>query len=88
LNVATSLVDDEGMDRAVYRSTGRPALSVQVDPHCYDAPEKIERTGVNAVLNPHVFRARDDLYLLFLVVDQYEARVQAARRPPAQGEVS
>lgn len=83
LNVATSLVDDEGVDLVFYRSTGGPTLSVQVKSHFYDAPEKIERRGVNALLNPRVFSARDDLYLLFLVVDQYEARVQTAWLVPS-----
>ena len=78
LNVATSLVDDEGVDLVFYRSAGGPTLSVQVKSHFFDAPEKIERRGVNFLLNPRVFSARDDLYLLFLVVDQYEARIQTA----------
>jgi hypothetical protein len=78
LNFATSLVDDEGVDLVFYRSAGGPTLSVQVKSHFFDAPEKIERKGVNVLLNPRVFSARDDLYLLFLVVDQYKARIQTA----------
>jgi hypothetical protein len=71
------------VDLVFYRSAGGPTLSVQVKSHFYDAPEKIERRGVNALLNPRVFSARDDLYLLFLVVDQYEARVQTAWLVPS-----
>ena len=78
LNVATSLVRDEGVDLVFYRSAGGPTLSVQVKSHFFDAPGKIERRGVNFLLNPRVFSARDDLYLLFLVVNQYEARIQTA----------
>ncbi len=78
LNVATSLVDDEGVDLVFYRSAGRPTLSVQVKSHFFDAPEKIERRGAKALLNPGTFRPRPDLYLLFLVVDQYDARIQTA----------
>jgi hypothetical protein len=85
---STSLVDDEGVDLVFNRSAGGPTLSVQVKSHFYDAPEKIERRGVNALLNRRASRARDDLHLLFFVVYQYEARVQAARQPPARGEVS
>ena len=83
LNVATSLVDDEGVDLVFYRSAGGPTLSVQVKSHFFDAPGQIERRGVNTLLNPRVFSARDDLYLLFLVVDQYEARIQTAWLVPS-----
>jgi hypothetical protein len=78
LNVATSLVDDEGVDLVFYRSAGRPTLSVQVKSHFFDAPGKIQRKRANAFLNPDTFRPRPDLYLLVLVVDQYEARIQTA----------
>ena len=83
LNVATSLVDDEGVDLVFYRSAGGPTLSVQVKSHFFDAPGKIERRGVNTLLNPGTFRPRDDLYLLFLVVDQYAARIQTAWLVPS-----
>jgi hypothetical protein len=83
LNVATSLVDDEGVDLVFYRSAGRPTLSVQVKSHFFDAPERIERRGANALLNPGTFRPRRDLYLLFLVVDQYEARIETAWLVPS-----
>ena len=78
LNVATSLVDDEGVDLVFYRSAGRPTLSVQVKSHFFNAPGELERRGAKALLNPGTFRARPDLYLLVLVVDQYEARIQTA----------
>ena len=78
LNVATSLVDDEGVDLVFYRSAGEPTLSVQVKSHFFDAPGKIERRGAKALLNPGTFRPRRDLYLLFLVVNQYEARIHTA----------
>jgi hypothetical protein len=83
LNVATSLVDDEGVDLVFYRSAGGPTLSVQVKSHFFDTPGKIERRGVNFLLNPRVFNARDDLYLLFFVVDQYTARIQTAWLVPS-----
>jgi hypothetical protein len=57
-----------GVDLVFYRSAGGPPLSVQVKSHFFDAPGKIERRGVNFLLNPRVFSARDDLYLLFLMV--------------------
>lgn len=84
LNVATSLVDDEGVDLVFYRSAGGPTLSVQVKSHFFDAPGKIERRSVNFLLNPRVFGARDDLYLLFLVVDQYAARIETAWFVPSE----
>jgi len=37
LNVATSLVDDEGVDLVFYRSARGPTLSVQVKSHFLDA---------------------------------------------------
>jgi hypothetical protein len=83
LNVATSLVDDEGVDLVFYRSAGGPTLSVQAKSHFFDAPGKIERRGVNVLLNRGTFRARHDLYLLFLVVDQYAARIQTAWLVPS-----
>jgi hypothetical protein len=83
LNVATSLVDDEGVDLVFYRSAGGPTLSVQVKAHFFDSPEKIERKGMNTVLSRGTFRARDDLYLLFLVVDQFEAQIQTAWLVPS-----
>ncbi len=84
LNVATSLVDDEGVDLVFYRSAGGPKLSVQVKSHFFDAPGKIERRGAKALLNPGTFRPRPDLYLLFLVVDQYAARIQTAWLVPSE----
>jgi hypothetical protein len=83
LNVATSLVDDEGVDLVFYRSAGGPTLSVQVKSHFFDSPEKIERKGMSTVLSRGTFRARNDLYLLFLMVDQYEARIQTAWLVPS-----
>jgi hypothetical protein len=77
------MVDDEGVDLVFYRSAGRPTLSVQVKSHFFDAPGEIERRGANALLNPGTFRPRHDLYLLFLVVDQYEARIQTAWLVPS-----
>jgi hypothetical protein len=84
LTVATSLVDDEGVDLVFYRSAAQPMLSVQVKSHFFDTPEKIERRGANALLNPGTFRPRRDLYLLFLVVNQYEARIQTAWLVPSE----
>ena len=84
LNVATSLVDDEGVDLVFYRSAGGPTLSVQVKSHFFDAPGEIERRGAKALLNPGTYRPRDDLYLLFLVVDQYAARIQTAWLVPSE----
>jgi hypothetical protein len=83
LNFATSLVDDEGVDLVFYRSAGGPTLSVQVKSHFFDSPGKIERRRANALLNPGTFRPRRDLYLLFLVVDQYEARIKTAWLVPS-----
>jgi hypothetical protein len=81
--VASILVDDEGVDLVFYRSAGGPTLSVQVKSHFYDSPGMIEKKGMNTVLNRGTFKARDDLYLLFLVVDQYEARIQTAWLVPS-----
>lgn len=84
LNVATSLVDDEGVDLVFYRSAGGPTLSVQVKSHFFDSPGKRDRRGANALLNPGTFRPRRDLYLLFLVVDQYAAQIQSAWLVPSE----
>lgn len=84
LNVASSLVDDEGVDLVFYRSAGGPKLSVQVKSHFFDAPGEIERRGAKALLNPGTFRPRDDLYLLFLVVNQYAAQIQTAWLVPSK----
>ena len=45
LNVATSLVDDEGVDLVFYRSAGGPTLSVHVKPPFLTPRGKIEHRG-------------------------------------------
>jgi hypothetical protein len=75
LNVSSSFVDDEGVDLVVHRR-GRPAtLALQVKSRFTGAGTARAGQFTNEVRG-QTFAAREDFYLLFLVVDQRRAELE------------
>lgn len=69
LNVSTSLVDDEGVDLVFHRRERSATLAVQVKSRSKDAKSISDRSRFIANVGVNTFRARADLYMLFVVVD-------------------
>lgn len=78
LNVATSLVDDEGVDLVFFRRTGEPTLSVQVK------ATFTLKSKVFVKLTDTTFEPRDDFYILVLVVDSPTASIKQAWLIPSK----
>ena len=97
LNASTALVDDEGVDLVFHRRDGTATLGVQVKSRTTDAAT-IQRGRFLADVRSETFRPRDDLYILYVVVDRVDAvlallwlvpsRVLAERKAPnSQGRL-
>lgn len=69
LNVSTSLVDDEGVDLVFHRRERSATLAVQVKSRSLNAKTISERSRFVANVGASTFRARDDLYMLFVAVN-------------------
>ena len=67
LNVSTAMVDDEGVDLVFHRRDGAATLAVQVKARMNDA--KSLRSGFRADVRSETLRPRDDLFVLFVVVN-------------------
>lgn len=68
LNVSTSLVDDEGVDLVFHRRGGTATLAVQVKARMSDS-KRVKSGGFVAFVRRQTFKARADLYMLFVPVD-------------------
>lgn len=69
LNVSTSLVDDEGVDLVFHRRERSATLAVQVKSRSLNAKTIADRSRFVANVGASTFRARDDLYMLFVAID-------------------
>ena len=69
LNVSTSLVDDEGVDLVFHQRGGTATLAVQVKSRSTDT-STLKRHRFIANVQKATFEARNDLYMLFVVVDR------------------
>ncbi len=69
LNVSTNMVDDEGVDLVFHRRDRPATLAVQIKSRSWSA--NVMREGEKFVTNVRraTFRARPDLFLLFVAVD-------------------
>lgn len=74
LNVSTSLVDDEGVDLVFHRRGATATLAVQVKSRSSDTTV-VQRRRFIANVRQATFSARDDLYMLFVVVHRATARL-------------
>lgn len=75
LNASTSLVDDEGVDVVFHRRGGTATLGVQVKARTTDTANVRKDVGLWNV-RAATFRPRDDLYMLFVIVDQGRATIE------------
>jgi hypothetical protein len=86
LNPLTALVDDEGVDLGLWRRGGRRVLSVQVKSRFVDEDGcRILRTHGQymADVRLETFSPRQDLYMLFVVMDGRQASVVRAWLVPS-----
>lgn len=74
LNVATSLVDDEGVDLVFNRRGATEMLAVQVKARTSDS-KRIRSESLMAHVRAATFRPRAELDLLFVAVDVDQARL-------------
>ena len=78
LNVATSLVDDEGVDLVFFRKAGEASLSVQVKAG-FTGSKVVDRDHkVQVDLKVSTFEAKDDFFILVVVVDPPTAEIMHA----------
>jgi hypothetical protein len=72
LNVSTALVDDEGVDLVFHRRGTSATIAAQVKSRGSDS-KQAEKGRYAAAVRSQTFRARSDLYILFVVVDAANA---------------
>jgi len=85
LNALTALVDDEGVDLSVKRRNGTRTLDLQVKSAFIDERKSLrERGSFIADVRRETFRPRDDLYMLYVVVDGGRAEVLQAWLVPSR----
>jgi hypothetical protein len=78
LNALTALVDDEGVDITFKRRNGTKTLDIQVKSRFSDeAGSRVLREEGRFIADTReaTFRAREDLYMLFVVVDAPKAEI-------------
>jgi hypothetical protein len=73
LNASTSLVDDEGVDLVFHRRGHSRTLAVQVKSRFEGTSLLTKKGSFVASVRDVTFRPRDDLYLLFVVVNATDA---------------
>jgi hypothetical protein len=86
LNVATSLVDDDGVDLVLFRMAGGATLSLQVKSRFATSQSAKDGKVEIVVKKPatkDTFRARKDFFLLFLIVDALTVSVDYAWLVPS-----
>jgi hypothetical protein len=83
LNVATSLIDDEGVDLVFNRRGSSAILAVQVKARMSDS-KRVQSGSFVAFVRSQTFRPRPELYLLFVAVEITEARILTAWLVPSE----
>lgn len=83
LNVAMSLVDDEGVDLVFHRRGDGHALAVQVKARTSDS-KRVRAESVSALVRAATFRPRPDFDLLVVAVDVAKAALLAAWLVPSE----
>jgi hypothetical protein len=84
LNALTALVDDEGVDLGLKRRNGTRTLDLQVKSGFVDERRNLRDRGIFiADVGRETFRPRDDLYMLYVVVDGSRAEVIRAWLVPS-----
>jgi hypothetical protein len=74
LNVMTALVDDEGVDLVFSRRGAPETLAVQVKSRSTDT-SVVQSGRFLAAVRSQTFKARRDLFMLFVVVDRLTATI-------------
>ena len=83
LNVATSLVDDEGVDLVFHRRGGGRTLAVQVKARTSDS-KRVRSDSVLVFVRASTFRPRPDFDLLVVAVDAAKAQLVATWLVPSE----
>lgn len=84
LNALTALVDDEGVDLGLKRRNGTRTLDLQVKSGFVDERRNLRDRGTFiADVRRETFQPRDDLYVLYVVVDGSRAEVIRAWLVPS-----
>jgi hypothetical protein len=87
LNAFTALVDDEGVDLGFKRRNGTRVLDMQVKSRFSDeaGSKKLREEGTFVSdVREQTFRARDDLFMLFVAVDGQLATIETAWLVPSR----
>lgn len=82
LNVSTALVDDEGIDLIFHLRGQANTLAVQVKARMTDG-SVANRGRFQAQVRSQTFRARDDLDMLFVLVDEKKGAIDMAWLVPS-----
>jgi hypothetical protein len=82
LNVSTSIVDDEGVDLVFHLRDSTATLAVQVKARMTDGAVA-QRGRIQAQVRSQTFRPRDDLDMLFVLVDNLNGAIEAAWLVPS-----
>ena len=82
LNVSTSIVDDEGVDLVFNRRASSAMLAVQVKARMSSA-QTIKDKTFRALVRANTFRPREDLAMLFVVIDVQRGAIDTAWLVPS-----
>jgi hypothetical protein len=84
LNALTAMVDDEGVDLSLKRRNGLNTLDLQVKSGFVDERKSLREKGVFiADVRRNTFQARNDLFMLYAVVDGSKAELLRAWLVPS-----
>lgn len=84
LNALTALVDDEGVDLSLKRRNGSNTLDLQVKSAFMGERKNLSEKGTFvADVRLETFRARDDFFLLYVVIDGSRAELLRAWLVPS-----
>jgi hypothetical protein len=84
LNALTAMVDDEGVDLSLKRRNGLSTLDLQVKSAFVDERKNLREKGTFiADVRRKTFWARDDLFMLYVVVDGSRAELLRAWLVPS-----
>src|SRR4051812_18880760 len=85
MNALTALVDDEGVDLGLKRRDGTRILDLQVKSAFEDERKNLREKGTFiADVRRETFRPRDDLYMLYVVVNGARADLVRAWLVPSE----
>jgi hypothetical protein len=84
INALTAMVDDEGVDLSLKRRNGTTTLDLQVKSAFMDERKSLrERGSFIADVRLETFRDRDDLFMLYVVIDGSRAELLKAWLVPS-----